>query len=219
MPTNAEPAPAPSTRKGLATRARIVAAAAELMHQRGVAGTSTPAVRDAAGVSSSQIYHYFGDKDDLTGAVIAHHADAILTAQARLLAQVDDLDGLSRWRDVVVGSARQQGGPGGCPLGGLASELADDKPWARAALSASFDRWAGAIRGALTALIDNRTLRADTDAEKLAAALLAAVQGGLLLSQAQRTTQALEAGLDSVLDAVRSHAVADRRDGGADQAS
>ena len=37
-----------TTAKGRATRGRIVAAAAELMHRHGVAGTSTPAVRDAA---------------------------------------------------------------------------------------------------------------------------------------------------------------------------
>ena len=206
MPRIAGPAADPSTRKGSATRARIVAAAAELMYERGAAGTSTPAVRDAAGVSSSQIYHYFGSKDALTDAVIAHQTDAILTAQARLLAQVTDLDALAEWRDDMVQTARRHGCAGGCPLGSLASELADDNPWAQAAVAAGFDRWSAALRGALRALVDNHTLRADTDTNTLATALLTAVQGGLLLAKAQRTTHALEAGLDSVLDAVRSHA-------------
>ena len=206
MQTTVEPVPA--TRKGHATRARIVAAAADLMYERGVAGTSTPAVRETAGVSSSQIYHYFGDKDDLTGAVIAYQADAIITAQTRLLARVDDLDTLRQWRDVVVQSAQQQDCTGGCPLGSLASELADDKPWARQALSAAFDRWFDAIRGALTALVNNHTLRGDTDVDTLALALLTTIQGGLLLGKAHRNTAALEAGLDTLLDTVRSHACA-----------
>ena len=47
------------TRKGQATRDRIVAAAAALMYQQGVAGTSTEDLQAAAGVSASQIYHYF----------------------------------------------------------------------------------------------------------------------------------------------------------------
>src|SRR5208282_2449480 len=50
------------TIKGRQTRQRIVAAAAELMFEGGVAGTTMEDVRAAAGVSSSQIYHYFADK-------------------------------------------------------------------------------------------------------------------------------------------------------------
>jgi len=206
MPAHAEPASVPSTRKGRATRDRIVAAAAELMYRRGAAATSTPAVRDAAGVSSSQIYHYFGDKDDLTTAVISYQADAVMAAQSAALDDVESLGTLERWRDLLVDVARRQGGMGGCPLGSLASELADDHPRARTALSAGFARWLDAIRRALTRLVDNRILSNDTDVDRYALALLAAVQGGLLLAQAQRNTDALEAGLDTVLDAVRSRA-------------
>jgi len=44
------------TRKGLATRARIVSAAARLMFERGVANTSVEEVRNAARVGGSQIW-------------------------------------------------------------------------------------------------------------------------------------------------------------------
>ena len=69
------------TRKGQATRDRIVAAAAVLVYERGVAGTSTEDVQAAAGVSASQLYHYFADKRSLTRAVIEYQADAILGFQ------------------------------------------------------------------------------------------------------------------------------------------
>ena len=199
------PQDAPSTRKGRATRDRIVAAAADLMYRHGVAGTSTPAVRDAAGVSSSQIYHYFADKDDLTRAVIAFQTEAILSSQAASLARLDSLGALRAWRDVVV-DARQQHGAGGCPLGSLSSELSDDHPWARDALAASFTAWSEAIRAGLAAMVDNGSLPRDTDPGRLALALLAAVQGGLLLAQAQHTTDALEAALDTVIAHIRDHA-------------
>ncbi|MGH3262824.1 MAG: TetR/AcrR family transcriptional regulator [Trebonia sp.] len=196
---------AASTRKGRETRDRIVAAAADLMYRHGVAGTSTPAVRDAAGVSSSQIYHYFADKDDLTRAVIAFQTEAILSYQASSLARLDSLDALRAWRDVVVDAARQQHG-GGCPLGSLSSELSDDHPWARGALAASFTAWSEAIRAGLAAMTGNGSLPRDTDPGRLALALLAAVQGGLLLAQAQHTTDALEAALDMMIAHVRDHA-------------
>jgi AcrR family transcriptional regulator len=169
------------------------------MYRHGVAGASTPAVRDAAGVSSSQIYHYFADKDDLTRAVIAFQSEAILANQAPLLTSLDSLDALRSWRDVVIDAARHQNGAGGCPLGSLSSELSDDHLWARDALAASFTEWHEAISTGLVAMIENGTLRRDADPTALALALLAAVQGGLLLAQAQHTTAALEAALDTTI--------------------
>jgi AcrR family transcriptional regulator len=195
-----------STRKGRATRERIIAAAADLMYRHGVAGTSTPALRDAAGVSSSQIYHYFADKDDLTRAVIAFQTEAILANQAPLLARLDSLDALQAWRDVLVDAARQQHGTGGCPLGSLSSELSDHNPQAREALAASFTAWAAAIREGLLGMRADGTLRPQVDADRLALALLAAVQGGLLLAQAQQTTDALEAALDTMIGHIREQA-------------
>ncbi|WP_439378802.1 TetR/AcrR family transcriptional regulator [Amycolatopsis lexingtonensis] len=205
MPAHAAPQEAPSTAKGRATRERIVAAAAELMYRHGVAGTSTPAVRDAAGVSSSQIYHYFADKDDLTRAVIAFQSEAILSHQAPLLAKLDSIGALRSWRDVVVDAARRQHGTGGCPLGSLSSELSDEHRWARDALAGSFTAWSEAIRTGLAAMIDSGALRPETDATALSLALLAAVQGGLVLAQAQHTTDALEAALDTVIARIGDH--------------
>jgi len=193
------------TPKGQATRDRIVAAAAGLMLRNGVAGTGTPAVRDAAGVSSSQIYHYFADKDALTKAVIAYQTRAIIGTQTALLGRLDSFAALRAWRDVMVGS-QPEAGFTGCPLGSLASELAEQSPAARAELAASFAQWAGAIRDGLRHMIDTGVLRPEADPERLSLAMLAALQGGLLLAQAQRGTAALEAGLDTVIAQIGSFA-------------
>jgi hypothetical protein len=123
------------------------------------------------------------------------------------LATLDSVEALRSWRDVVVEAARQQNGTGGCPLGSLSSELSDDHRWARDALAAGFTAWSEAIRAGLAAMIDNGTLRSDTDASALSLALLAAVQGGLVLAQAQHTTDALEAALDAVIAHIQDHAV------------
>jgi len=194
------------TAKGQATKERIVRAAADLMFRAGVAGTSTPAVRDAAGVSSSQIYHYFADKDALTRAVIAHQTETIISNQTALLSRLDSFAALRAWRDVVVEVQRDLGYAGGCPLGSLSSELADRNALAREALADGFTQWAGAIRGGLQHMIDRGVLRADTDPERLSLAMLAGLQGGLLLAQAQRSPAALEAGLDTVIAQIEQQA-------------
>ena len=65
------------TAKGERTRARIVEAAARLIYERGVAGTSLDDIRSAAGVSGSQLSHYFAGKDELVQAVIGYQAATI----------------------------------------------------------------------------------------------------------------------------------------------
>src|ERR1700679_274314 len=87
------------TRKGLATRARIVEVAADLMFRHGVAGTSTEDVLAGAKVSNSQLYHYFPDKNALVQAVIEHQADGIIEGQRPLLDQLDSITAFEQWRD------------------------------------------------------------------------------------------------------------------------
>jgi TetR/AcrR family transcriptional repressor of nem operon len=53
---------------------------------------------------------------------------------------------------------------------------------------------------------DRGELRPDADPVRLALAMLAALQGGLLLTQTRRDTAALEAGLDTTLDCIRAYA-------------
>jgi AcrR family transcriptional regulator len=200
----AAPPPPRLTRKGEATRDRIVAAAAGLMYERGAGGTSTDEVQTAAGVSASQLYHYFGDKEHLVRAVIAHQADAVLGAQEPYLGRLDSLAALRSWRDFVVAMQRAHGCAGGCPLGSLASELAESSPQARADLAAAFKRWETGIGDGLRLMHERGELRPEADPDRLALAALAAVQGGLLLSQTARDPAPLEAALDTLLEHVAS---------------
>ena len=77
-PAKRQRAPGELTPKGEQTRQRIVAAAAQLMVDGSVSETTIEDVRVAAGVSSSQVYHYFKDKKALVQAVIEYHDETIV---------------------------------------------------------------------------------------------------------------------------------------------
>lgn len=53
-----------------ANRQRILAAARELLAEKGVEGLTMQAVAEAAGVGKGTVFHRFGDRDGLTGALI-----------------------------------------------------------------------------------------------------------------------------------------------------
>jgi AcrR family transcriptional regulator len=84
------------TAKGERARARIVAASAHLIHQRGVAGTTLEDVKAAADVSGSQLYHYLPDKDDLVQAVVDYQADTAVNNQRQ--ADFGNIVRLRAWR-------------------------------------------------------------------------------------------------------------------------
>ena len=201
--TVADQPPARLTRKGAATRARIVHAAADLMFVRGVAGTSTEDVLAAASVSNSQLYHYFADKNALVQAVIAHQTEEILAGQEPLLSSLDSLDALRAWRDQLVALQQQRQCTGGCPLGSLSTELADNNEAARVALADGFARWEAPIRDGLHRMRERGELPAGTDVDNIALGVLAALQGGLLLTQAMRDVAPLQAGLTLALDRIQ----------------
>jgi TetR/AcrR family transcriptional repressor of nem operon len=196
MVHDAQPRPR-LTPKGERTRARIIGAAARLIYERGVAGTTLEDVRTAAEVSGSQLYHYFADKDELVQAVISHQADVIVGNQHD--ADLGTTEGLRAWRDMVLAGAKSADGMGGCPLGSLGSQLAESDPQARALVAAGFGRWSAAISDGLRALHAAGHLPAGINPDDLAVTLLAAVQGGLLLAQVQRDTRPLETAVDTIL--------------------
>ncbi len=90
------------TARGAATKARIIAAADQLMYERGVAQTSLTDVRTASGTSKSQLYQHFVDKEALVREVISHRAARLLEQQQQRLQRLDSLRGLERWRDALI---------------------------------------------------------------------------------------------------------------------
>jgi len=190
------------TRKGEQTRLRIVAAAAQLMYEQGVTEATLEEVRAAAGVSGSQIYHYFADKQALLLAVIDYQTEAVLDMQRPHFDRLDTISGLRQWRDVLVEFQRRLQCRGGCPIGSIGSEVAESNPEARMAVASGFLRWETAIRDGLRAMHARGEL--DGDPDELALATLAALQGGLLLTQLQRRVKPLEVALDTMLDHIES---------------
>lgn len=193
------------TSRGAATRERIVAGAAALIYERGVASTSLDDIMAATRTSKSQLYHYFADKDALVLVVIRHQLDQIIAGQETELRQLRTWEGLRRWRDHLVEGTRATGGIGGCPLGSLASELADQSESTRQALAACFAEWEAYLIDGFTAMRQDGLISHAADPAELAVTVMTALQGGLLLAQTTRDARPLELALDMAIAHVGSY--------------
>lgn len=194
----------PKTQRGRASRERIVERAAALVAERGVQGTSLDDVLVAAGASKSQLYHYFADRDELVEAAVGRRCEQVLVELTRMLGGVSRLSELERTLAGFVTSYKQR--PTACPIGTLASEVADRNDGARLQTVAGFAAWERLFVDVLERMRESGELRADASSESLATALLASLEGGLLLSQTRRDPRSLRIAIAAALTHIRSFA-------------
>jgi len=194
----------PRTGRGRASRERIVERAAELFAEQGIAATSLDEVLAAAGAGKSQLYHYFRGRDELVEAAVGLRCAQVLAGLTQALGAVTSLAELERALAGFADGYEQMGLPG-CPIGSLAAEVAERNEDARLQTAAAFDAWERLFADALERMRDRGELRADASPAALATALLASIEGGMVLSQTRKDPASLRIAVQAGLAHVRSY--------------
>ena len=160
-------------------------------------------IRTRTRTSKSQLFHYFpGGKEQLLLAVAQHEAERVLSDQQPYLGALTSWAAWQRWRDVVVERYRRQGQH--CPLAVLMSELGRTTPGAQAVTGALIRQWHSEIAAGVMHMQRKGQIATRVDAERVAAALLAGIQGGVGILLATGDSSFLEAALDAGIDAMRA---------------
>lgn len=158
-------------------RSRLIASAMKLFHENGYDRTSIAKIAAEASVQLGNVYYYFKTKDEIGAAVVQY-----LAAKNRAMLELWDVREpgpqarlcafMQLYFDNLHGFVRH-----GCPIGGLCSEL-------RKAKSKFLAQQAASV------YVDLHTWMAEQfsllgrqgEAEELAAQLLCAIQGSILVS-------------------------------------
>jgi AcrR family transcriptional regulator len=186
------------TRKGEATRARIVEGAAAEFRRRGVADTTLDHVIERTETGKGQLFHYFpGGREGLLIAVAEHEAARVLTDQQPHLSRLATRADWEAWRDVVVARYRRQGDE--CPLSMLVSQIGRNSPAARAVTATLLRDWEAELAAGIRRSQEAGEIAATDDPDRTAAATVAAIQGGVVVLLATGEIDHLEAALDLVL--------------------
>jgi AcrR family transcriptional regulator len=186
------------TAKGLATRARIVEGAAAYIREADRGDVTLDDIRAVTRTSKSQVFHYFpGGKEELLVAVARHEADRVLTDQQPHLGDLSSWAAWHRWRDAVVARYREQGP--NCPLASLMDQLGRS-PGASEVVTALLHNWQAAVRDGIERMQAAGKVERRVDADRFAAALVAGIQGGVVVLRSTHDTAHLEASLDLLID-------------------
>ncbi len=191
------------TAKGRDARARIVEAAAHLMHLRGMSDTSLGHILELADAGKGQLYHYFENRGALETAVLEYHIarQPEAASPGNLLSTWEDLE---RWFEAVYRTFEMADFRGGCPLGSMAAEVADRNPDLRSKLDAAFAVKRDHLARGFDELKAAGVLRPKVNPESLAEFVVATIQGGLMLARVRQNGQPLRRTMKHALDHCRS---------------
>ena len=169
------------------TRQRMVRSAARLLRRQGYAATGwRQVVAESQTPWGSQAYHFPGGKEQLAAEAVALGGARYERLLRDGLSGVHPADFVAGWSQLAAAELEASGWADGCPVATVALETAHRSDALGAACGRALDGWRAALAEAIAA----RGPTGD-EARRLATLVVAAIEGGLVLARATRTTEPL----------------------------
>ncbi|GLY30726.1 TetR/AcrR family transcriptional regulator [Kineosporia sp. NBRC 101731] len=188
-----------TTVKGLATRARIVEAAAGEVRDNGANAVTLDDVCRRSGTGKGQLFHHFpGGREQLMLAVAELEAALVFDDQEPYLSQLTSAASWRAWCDLMITRYRDQGV--NCPLAVLIADVGRYSPAAQDVAAQLVRRWQACLREGIVATQAVGEADPGVNADRVAAAFIAAIQGGVTVLISTGSSEHLEAGLALCLE-------------------
>jgi len=191
-----------------ATRDKLLQAAFEEIYRRGFQAASLDTILAKAGVTKGALYHHFPDKAALGYAVVDEVVKGLLLERWGVLEPATG-DPVRALQEILRGRAANlttREVELGCPLNNLAQEMSPLDQRFRQAVNATFDIWTGAVAKDLERGQAEGMVRKNLDARKVAAFIVASIEGSFGLAKGAQSAAMLRSNLEvlsSFLESLR----------------
>ncbi|ABB32863.1 transcriptional regulator, TetR family [Geobacter metallireducens RCH3] len=177
--------------KGEETRSRILDTATDLIHRKGFGATSINDLLEATNIKKGCLYFHFPGKDALGLAVLEKMRDDFLDVLETSLAGTTPGECLDNFFATVADVHKGRGFVGGCIFGNTALEMGDTDNRLVAIIRQVFKTWLGKLKTVIAAAQNSGEVRNDIPADILACQMLAAIEGGIMLSRLEKDEKPL----------------------------
>jgi TetR/AcrR family transcriptional repressor of lmrAB and yxaGH operons len=176
--------------KTATTRTRLLDTAGQLFRCQGFHATGLDEVLKRSGTPKGSLYHYFpGGKDQLAIETLGHFAAQLEQRMSALLSSSSDpLKALRKFLLFTVKSLAESDFRDGCPIAAVTLDVASDRESIREACEAGFQTWLRVFVQHLS-----HAGLTETRAKSIATLFLASLEGGMILSCAQKSVAPLNA--------------------------
>ncbi|MFJ9156512.1 TetR/AcrR family transcriptional regulator [Streptomyces griseoviridis] len=171
------------------SRERMVRSAAVLLREQGTGGTSIDRVLAHSGAPRGSVYHHFpGGRTQLIDEAVRYAGDYIAARIDTAVATDDPVEAVDAvfalWRRWLLESDFRSG----CPIVAVAVQPHDDAPQLIDSAAEAFARWREALAGLL-----GRHAVPKARGARLAALVVAALEGAVVMCRAERGLGPLDA--------------------------
>ena len=172
------------------TRDRIIEASTALFMQRGFTGSGLKRIATESGATIGSLYHFFpGGKDELAAETLRASGAAYQALVEAVFDSAPDLvAGVQACFEGAAATLRESDYADACPVATVALEVASSDEQLRAVTADIFESW----QRAATRRFETAGIEPDR-ARQVATALVAALEGGFLLSRAAKDTAPMNA--------------------------
>jgi TetR/AcrR family transcriptional regulator, transcriptional repressor for nem operon len=198
-----------ATRAPEITRRKILEAAFDEFYKNGFQGGSINRIVDQAGTTKGALFHHFEDKNDVGYAVVEEIVFADIK-ERWLNPLADSIDPIATVKKAMRQYAKEEGANGrllqGCPLNNLAQEMSPLDEGFRRRLEKVYSAWREGLESALARGIKAGTVRKRISPRKVAALVVAALEGIIGTAKNAQSMELLELageGLFDYLDTLR----------------
>ena len=170
-----------------AKRDEIIATTCELLEVQGYHATGLNRILQESGAPKGSLYHYFPEgKEGLAAAAIARSGAGIAANIERALAEGDDAaEAVTAFIRALAGHVAASGYRQGGPITAVALEAASTSERLRLACRDQYRGWQALFAAKL------RPGYGPARAERVAALIIAAIEGGIILARSERSPQPL----------------------------
>jgi len=173
------------------TQQRILDATARLVQLKGFGATSISDVLEASRVKKGTLYHYFENKDALGLAVLQRDRDEFMAFIDESLVGASAFDAVGRFFKAALEKHKSTGFSGGCLWGNTALEMSDTHTDFKQIVEDVFSEWVTRIEAVIRRGQDAGEFRSDATAMELAHMVVAAMEGGIMLSRLSKQDKPL----------------------------
>ena len=172
------------------SREKLIETTAALLQKQGYFGTGLNEIVKESGAPKGSLYFHFpGGKEELAAEALALNGAGMRALLQAALEGVEDVEqALGIAIDVLVQQLEESDYLKGCPIATVALEAAATSDRLHEVVKEAYESW--------ETIVEARLVTAgapEAEAKEQAVGILAAVEGGLLLSRAYRDTRPLRA--------------------------